>query len=111
MCLEGRRQAPAFAAILRDARKRSLLRMRTESKQIELFRALERRRERIGRELELAPVEAEPLACRLEAASDHPGDRPGAGHALAPLAVIVLAAAHVLDELEHVAMAIGEMLP
>src|SRR5436305_492608 len=69
--------------------------------QRELLRALARRREVLGCELELAAVEAEPLASGLEAPSDHPGGRPGAGHPLAPLRVVVLAAAHVADQLEH----------
>src|SRR6476620_4213078 len=80
------------------------------SEQRELLRAFARRREVLGRKLELAPVEAEPLARGLEAPPDHPGDRPGAGHPLAPLGVVVLAAAHVADQLEHVPLAIGEIL-
>src|SRR3954451_14670404 len=48
-------------------------------KQRELLRALARRGEVLGRKLELAPVEAEPFARRLEAAAEHPGDRAGTG--------------------------------
>src|SRR4051794_539337 len=77
--------------------------------QCELLRALARRREVLGRELELAAVETEPLARRLETAADHPGDRPGAGHPLAPLRVVIFAAAHVADQLEDVAFAVGEI--
>src|ERR1043165_701123 len=55
----------------------------------ELRGAFPRRGEMLGRELELARFEAEPFARSLEAAADHPGDRPGAGHALAPLRGVV----------------------
>src|SRR5690242_9030023 len=56
----------------------------SRSEQRELLRALARRREMLGGELQLAPVEAKPLAGRLEPAADHPSDRSRAGHALAP---------------------------
>src|ERR1043165_199981 len=80
------------------------------SKQRELLRALARRREMLGGELQLAAIEAEPLTGRLEAATDHPGDRPRAGHALAPLGIVILAAAHVADQLEHMVVAIRKVL-
>ena len=54
-------------------------------------------------------VEAEPLAGDLEAAADHPGDRARAGHALAEGRIVILAAAHVADELEDVAIAVGKI--
>src|SRR5947209_13203130 len=81
------------------------------SEQRELLRAFACRREVLGAELELAPVQAEPLACRLEAAADHPGDRTRAGHPLAPFRVVILAATHVADQLENVALTVGEILP
>src|SRR3954447_4045353 len=77
--------------------------------QRELLRALARRREVLGGKLQLAPFEPEPFTARLEAPADHPGDRAGAGHALAPLRVVVLAAAHVADELEYVVVAVREV--
>ena len=55
-------------------------------------------------------IEAEPLARDLEAPADHPGDRTGPGHALAPARIIILAAAGLADEIEDVAIAIGEIL-
>src|SRR4051812_38320694 len=79
------------------------------SEQRELLRALARRREVLGGKLQPAPVEPKPLAARLEAPADHPGDRAGAGHALSPLRVIVLAAAHVTDQLEYVVVAVRKV--
>src|SRR5579864_8026112 len=54
-------------------------------------------------------VELEPRARRLEALADHVGVGAGAGHALAPLGVVVLAAAHLADQPEHVLLAVGEI--
>src|SRR2546421_9494885 len=68
-----------------------------------------RRREMLGRELGVRLVEVELLACGLEAAADHPGDRAGAGHPHSPLRVVILAAAGLADQLEHVAVAVGKI--
>src|SRR5882672_745542 len=63
----------------------------------------------LGGELDARRVEAMLRARGLEAPADHPGDRAGAGHALAEGRVVVLAAAHVADELEDVAVAVGKI--
>src|SRR5262244_336179 len=62
--------------------------------------------EMVARQPRSRLVEAALLAGEFEAAADHPGDRPAAGHALAPARVVVLAAAGLADELEHVTVAV-----
>src|SRR5262245_7682519 len=61
--------------------------------QPELLGAALRRAEVIGGEPRSGLVEAQLVTGELEAATDHPGDRTAAGHALAPGRVVVLAAA------------------
>src|SRR6516164_6452069 len=68
-----------------------------------------RRTEMVGRQPRSRLVEAALLAGEFEAAANHPGDRPTASHALAPARVVVLAAAGLADELEHVAVAVGKI--
>src|SRR6202166_3172543 len=77
--------------------------------QIELFRARPRGAEMLGGDLVLGRVEAELFAGDLETAADHPGDRAGSGLALAEGRIVIFAAAHVADELEDVAIAVGEI--
>src|ERR1700724_1098461 len=78
-------------------------------KQIELLRARPRRPEMRGGDLVLTRVEAELFASDFEAAADHPGDRAGAGLPLAESGIVILAAAHVADELEDMAVTVGEI--
>src|SRR5262249_36172720 len=78
-----------------------------ELKQIELHGRGPGRAEVLGRELRLLLVEAELLARDLEASADHPGVGARSLHAPAPGRVVVLAAAHLAHELEHVAIAVG----
>ena len=63
----------------------------------------------LGRKLDLAFVEAELLAGDLEPPADHPGIGAGAGLAQAPGRIVVLAAAHLADQLEDVAIAVGKI--
>src|SRR5215471_2560042 len=79
------------------------------SEQAELLPSPARRTEMLGGEFDPVAVEAEPRAGGLEAPADHPRVGPGAGHALAPLGVVVLAAAHLADQREHVFLAVGEI--
>src|SRR5262245_641740 len=79
------------------------------SEQTQLRRFLFWWREVLGGEPRAHAVEIELLAGRLEAAADHPGHRPGASLTFTPLGIIVLAAAHVADQLEHMAVAIREI--
>src|SRR5215471_3857142 len=81
----------------------------TASKQAQLLRGGLRRLELTRRKLGACLVETELVAGDLEAAADHPGDRPAAGHALAKGRVVVLAAAGLADELEHMAVAVGKI--
>src|SRR6266699_3483444 len=60
-----------------------------------------------GRKLGLALVQPELLASDLEPPADHPGIGAGAGLAQAPGRIVVFAAAHLADQLEDVAMAVG----
>src|SRR5260370_31688751 len=60
-------------------------------------------------DLVLGGVEAELFAGDFEAAADHPGDWAGSGLALAEGGIVILAAAHVADELEDVAVTAGEI--
>src|SRR6185437_8221210 len=62
------------------------------SEQIQLLNRRTRRAEMLGRGAGSAFIEAEPVAGDFEAAADHPGDRAGAGHALAPGRIVILAA-------------------
>src|ERR1700734_1560118 len=78
--------------------------------QIELLRRRPRRPEMLGRGLYAGQIEAEPLAGDFEAAADHPGNRSGACHAFAEGRIVVLAAAGVADQLEHMLDAIGKIL-
>ena len=71
--------------------------------------AAARRVEMLGGEPRLLHVEAEPGARLLETPADHPGIGAGPGHALAPLGVVILAAAHLPDQRKHVAIAIGKV--
>src|SRR4051794_12732658 len=73
-----------------------------ESKQAELLGCAARGTEVLGAEPHLALVEVELLAGELEPAPDHPRHRAGPLHAASPAGIVVLAAAHVADELEHV---------
>src|ERR1700730_15103481 len=77
--------------------------------QAELLGGTARRHEVLGGEPGHAGIEPELLASGLEPPPDHPGDRPRSGHALAELRVVILAAAHVADELEDMTMAIREV--
>ena len=63
----------------------------------------------LGGDLVLGRVEAELFAGDFEAAADHPGDRAGSGLPLAKGRIVILAAAHVADELEDVAVTVGEI--
>src|SRR5882724_3234670 len=60
----------------------------------------------VGRQFQATLVEAELFAGDFEAASDHPGHRPGALHPRSPLRVVVAAAAHVADQGEDVAVTV-----
>src|SRR5262249_30666 len=60
--------------------------------QAELLGAALRRAEVIGGEPRTGLIEAKLVAGELEAATDHPGDRAAASHALAPGRIVVLAA-------------------
>src|SRR5262245_29570597 len=82
---------------------------RKRLEQAQLLGGPPRRTEMVGREPRSRLVEAALLAGKFEAAAYHPGDRPAAGHALAPVRVVVLAAAGLADELEHVAVAVGKI--
>src|SRR5262249_60811109 len=82
---------------------------RKRLEQAQLLGGPPRRTEMVGREPRSRLVEAALLASELEAAAYHPGDRPAAGHALAPARVVGLAAARLLVELEHVAVAVGKI--
>src|ERR1044071_8355226 len=75
------------------------------AEQAELL-GLMRRTEMLGRERPLVLVEAELGTGVLEAPPDHPGIGAGAGHALAEARVVVLAAAHVADQLHDVLFAV-----
>src|SRR5438045_3011045 len=79
------------------------------SEQAQLLRATPRRIEVIRGERRARLIEAELLARELEAAADHPGNRSAPGHALAPGGVVVLPAAGLANELEHVAVAVGKI--
>ena len=61
----------------------------------------------IGGQFRAALVEPEFLAGDLEPPPDHPGHRAGALHPRSPLRVVVAAAAHVADQREDVAIAVG----
>src|SRR5262245_6985766 len=82
---------------------------RKRLEQAQLLGGALRRTEMVGRQPRSRLVEAALLAGEFEAAADHPGDRPAAGHALAPVRVVVLAAAGLADELEHVAVPVGKI--
>src|SRR5215471_1473587 len=75
--------------------------------QLELLRVRFRLAEMLGGELAPFGIEAELLAGHLEPASDHPGIGACALHARAPGRVIVLAAAHVADQLENMGVTVG----
>src|SRR6516165_10822950 len=77
--------------------------------QAQLLGAAPRRTEMVGRQPRSRLVEAALLAGEFETAADHPGHRPAAGHALAPVRIVVLAAAGLADELEDVAVAVGKI--
>src|SRR5262245_36059230 len=81
------------------------------SKQTELrgLAAAMRRVEMLGREPRFLDIEAKPRAGLLEAAADHPGIGPGSGHALAPLRVVILAAAHLADQRKDMPVAIRKI--
>src|SRR5215469_10100896 len=81
----------------------------TALEQAQLLGAAPRRTEMVGRQPRSRLVEAALLAGEFEAAADHPGHRPAAGHALAPARIVVLTAAGLAEELEHVAVAVGEI--
>src|SRR5436305_10133523 len=66
-----------------------------------------RRAEMLGGELGALEIEAELLASELEAPADHPCIGTGARHAFAPGRIVILAAAHLADQLEHMAIAVG----
>src|SRR4051812_10840619 len=67
------------------------------------------RREMIGGETGASFVEAELLAGGFESPTDHPGDRPCAGHALVPSGIVILTAAHIAHQLENMAVAIRKV--
>src|SRR5215475_2144720 len=75
-------------------------------KQTELLPAALWLHEMIGGQFRAALVQPELLAGDLESATDHPGHRPGAFHARAPLRIVVTAAAHVADQSKDVAIAV-----
>src|ERR1700730_392249 len=77
--------------------------------QAELLGGTARRNEMLGGEPGHTGIEPELRASGLEPPSDHPGDRPRSGHALAELRVVILAAAHVADELEDMTFAVREV--
>src|SRR5215469_7838724 len=78
--------------------------------QIELLAGGARRLEMLGGGFHAGQIEAEPLAGDLEAPADHPGDRAGAGHALAPGRIVVLAAAGLANEIDDVTIAVRKIL-
>src|SRR6202034_1578525 len=86
----------------------SLVWKKASAEQTQLLRCRRRRAEVLRGGVDLGRIEAEPLAGDLEAAADHPGDRPLAGHAGAEGRVVILAVAHVPDEPEDVAIAVGK---
>src|ERR1700722_4580062 len=75
--------------------------------QTELLTIVLRPGEMIGGQFRAALVEPELLAGDLEPPPDHPGHRSGALHPRSPLRVVVAAAAHVADQGEDVAIAVG----
>src|SRR5262247_1780432 len=77
--------------------------------QAELLGGRARRPELVGGQPRLRLIEAEALARDLETPADHPGVRPRALHAAAPGGVVVLAAAHLADEREHVPVLVGKI--
>src|SRR5271166_4386101 len=79
------------------------------SKQAELLASLARRVEMLRGQGAARLVEAELLAGKLKAPADHPGNGAAPGHALSPIGIVVLAAAGLADELEHVLVAIGKI--
>src|SRR3974390_1678646 len=80
------------------------------SEQTQLLACGIRMAEMLSGKSELARVEPQLLAGHLETAADHPGVRTASFHALTPCGVVVLAAARVTDELEHVPIAVGVVL-
>src|ERR1700738_2775599 len=84
-----------------------ILILRAASEQTQLLPAALGTGKMIGGQLRTPLVEPEFLAGDLEAAPDHPGHRPGALHPRSPLRVIIAPAAHVADQREDVAIAVG----
>src|SRR5262249_33419420 len=72
--------------------------------QSELLGWRPRRDEMLRRHFHAGQIEAEPLASDLEAPPNHPGNRTGAGHALAPCRIVILAAARLANEIDYVAI-------
>src|SRR5580704_1521123 len=75
--------------------------------QTQLLAAALRPGEMIGGQFRAAFVEPELLAGDLEPPADHPGHRSSALHPRSPLRVVVAAAAHVADQGEDMAIAVG----
>src|SRR6516162_8500173 len=82
---------------------------RCVSEQAQLLARSPRRTEMLRAERRARPVEAELLAGQLKAPADHPRDRSATGHALAPAGVVILAAAGLADEPEHMLVTIREI--
>src|SRR5215470_10967293 len=79
----------------------------SEQAQLRTFNAW--RREMFGCQLRPRLVEAKLLASGLETPPDHPGNRPGPGHPLAELGIVVLAAAHVADQVEDMTITVWKI--
>src|SRR4030088_502318 len=75
--------------------------------QTQLLSALFRSCKMVGRQLRAPLVETELFAGDFEPAADHPGHRAGALHPRTPLRVVVAPAAHIADQGEDVAIAVG----
>src|SRR5882757_6935667 len=81
--------------------------LRPSLKQTQLLAVALRLGKMVRGQLGAPLVQSELFAGDLEAAADHPGHRAGALHPRAPLRVVVTAAAHVADQGEDMAIAVG----
>src|SRR4051812_42126305 len=64
------------------------------------------RREMLGCQLRPRLVEAKLLASGFETPPDHPGNRSGTSHAFAELGIVILAAAHVADQVKDMTVTV-----
>src|SRR5829696_9170621 len=77
------------------------------TKQVQLLGAFDRRLEMLRRERPLGFIQPKLLAGEFETAAEHPGIGSGAGLPFAPGGIVILAAAHAADQLEHVLDAVA----